>query len=149
MIGRIWNTPPISGALWMKRCLLIAAGYNVAFGLWAVFLPSMAFDLVGMARPNYPELWQCIGMIVGVYGLGYGLAAMDPMRHWPIVLVGFLGKIFGPIGFVQALVKGSLPLSFGGILITNDLIWWIPFGMILSQAMRSSRPAQPAQDRVA
>lgn len=140
MIGRIWNSPPVSGALWMKRCLLIAAVYNVAFGIWAISLPSMAFDLVGMARPNYPELWQCIGMIVGVYGLGYGIAAMDPMRHWPIVLVGFLGKIFGPIGFVQALVKGSLPLAFGGILITNDLIWWIPFGAILSQALRTSQP---------
>ena len=94
----------------MKQCLLIAAVYNVVFGVWAIFLPSSAFDLVGMARPNYPELWQCIGMIVGVYGLGYAIAAFDPLRHWPIVLVGFLGKIFGPIGFVQALVKGSLPL---------------------------------------
>jgi hypothetical protein len=47
------------------------------------------------------------------------------------VLVGFLGKIFGPIGFAQALLKGSLPPSFGVILLSNDLIWWIPFGLIL------------------
>lgn len=139
MFAKLWNERPASGKLWMKRCLIVAAVYNVAFGLWAIFLPSSAFDLAGMVRPNYPELWQCIGMIVGVYGLGYGIATMDPLRHWPIVLVGFLGKIFGPVGFLQALVKGSLPLSFGGILITNDLIWWLPFGWILAEAYRSER----------
>lgn len=136
MFERLWKTQPLSGRLWMKRCLLLAAIYNMAFGVWAIFLPSSAFDLVGMARPNYPELWQCIGMIVGVYGLGYGIAAFDPLRHWPIVLVGFLGKIFGPIGFLQALIKGSLPVVFGGILLTNDLIWWLPFGAILLAAWR-------------
>jgi len=25
--------------------------------------------------PVYPELWQCICMILGVYGIGYGIAA--------------------------------------------------------------------------
>lgn len=141
MIARLWNAPPASGSLWMKRCLLVAAVYNIAFGLWAIFLPNMAFDLVGMARPNYLELWQCIGMIVGVYGLGYGIAAFDPLRHWPIVLVGFLGKVFGPIGFVKALVTGTLPIAFGAINITNDLIWWIPFGAILAAAWKHSHEA--------
>ena len=38
--------------------------------------------------PRYPQIWQCVGMIVGVYGVGYLVAASDPLRHWPIVLVG-------------------------------------------------------------
>ena len=45
-------------------------------------------------------------MIVGVYGVGYATAALDPSRHWPVVLVGLLGKIFGPIGFLSAVVGG-------------------------------------------
>jgi hypothetical protein len=116
--------------------LWCAAVYNVCFGAWAILFPGAVFELAGMARPNYPELWQCIGMIVGVYGIGYAIAAEDPLRHWPIVLVGFLGKVFGPIGFAQALWKGALPARFGWILVTNDLIWWVPFGMILAAAWR-------------
>ena len=27
--------------------------------------------LAGMERPVYPMIWQCMGMIVGVYGVGY------------------------------------------------------------------------------
>ena len=64
--------------------------------------PLSGVRVVGMEPPNYPELWQCIGMIVGVYGIGYLAAAADPLGHWPITLVGFLGKMFGPIGFAGA-----------------------------------------------
>jgi small multidrug resistance pump len=74
------------------------------------------------------------GMIVGVYGVGYAIAAFNPLRHWPIVLVGFMGKVFGPIGFAKALLTGALPLKFGAILLTNDLIWWVPFGALLWKA---------------
>ena len=65
-------------------------------------------------------------------------AALNPLRHWPIVLVGLLGKLFGPIGFVDAaLIKGTFPVQFGWTIITNDLIWWIPFAVILLAAWRA------------
>ena len=73
-------------------------------------------------------------MIVGVYGVGYWVAAKNYIRHWPIVLVGFLGKIFGPIGFAGALYQGIFPPLFGINIIFNDLIWWIPFYLMLKEA---------------
>ena len=55
-----------------------------------------------------------MGMIVGVYGIGYLIAARDPRTHWPIVLVGLLGKVFGPIGFVALLaVLYALVIRYG------------------------------------
>jgi hypothetical protein len=131
----------------MKGWLLAAAAYNLVFGLWAVVFPGALFTWAGMDMPNYPELWQCIGMIVGVYGIGYAIAAGDPYRHWPIVLVGFLGKVFGPIGFAQALWQGSLPLKFGAILLSNDLLWWIPFALILRGAYRENAQARRQSHR--
>ena len=125
----------------MTVILWIAAGYNVLWGAWAVLFPLAAFSLVGMAPPNYPQFWQCIGMIVGVYGVGYGCAARDPYRHWPIVLVGLLGKVFGPLGFLMAVLKGELHWTFGYLLLSNDLIWWIPFGLILLGTIQSYRRA--------
>lgn len=84
-------------------------------------------------------------MIVGVYGVGYGIAARDPFRHWPIVLVGLLGKIFGPIGFVGAVTSGRFPLAMGWTIVTNDLIWWLPFGVILRAAFLSNQ-ATPGRE---
>jgi len=118
----------------MRNVLLAAGVYNVLWGAWAVLFPGAIFNWLEMPQPNYPQFWQCIGMIVGVYGIGYAIAAFDPARHWPIVLVGFLGKVFGPLGMVQALWTGKLPWGFALNCVTNDLIWWVPFFLILKYA---------------
>ena len=121
--------------------VLVAAGvYNLVWGGFVVAFPGAIWGWIGAEPPRYPELWQCIGMIVGVYGLGYLAAARDPLRHWPIVLVGFLGKVLGPIGFFDAVVlRDVFPLSFGVTIVTNDLIWWVPFALILWAAFRASQ----------
>lgn len=48
-------------------------------------------------------------MIVGVYGVGYLFAASD-----------------------------QFPWSMGMTILTNDLLWWIPFSMILWHAVRAA-----------
>lgn len=123
----------------MRATLIAAAAYNLVWGAFVVLFPFAAFDLMGIDRPNYPGIWQCVGMIVGVYGVGYACAAAAPLRHWPIVLVGLLGKVFGPIGFVAAAARGELPWAFGVTIVTNDLIWWAPFALILHAAWKAGR----------
>jgi hypothetical protein len=121
----------------MAVCLVVAGAYNLLWGAATVLFPNWLFRLTGMEAPNYPFIWQCVGMIVGVYGIGYLAAATDPVRHWPIVLVGFLGKVFGPIGYLLGVVRGEVPPAFGVTLPTNDLVWWVPFALILLHAARS------------
>jgi len=58
------------------------------------------------------------------------------VRHWPIVLVGLLGKVFGPIGFIKAWMDGRFESDFAWVILANDLIWWIPFSLILINAAR-------------
>jgi len=128
-----------SSPAWARQWLWAAGIYNLFWGTLTIAFPHLLFDLTGTARLNYPEIWQCVGMIVGVYGIGYILAARDSRTHWPIVLVGLLGKIFGPIGFVGALLRGTFPPLFGLTILTNDLIWWIPFAMILRDAAKFHR----------
>ena len=116
----------------MSIVLLLAALYNLVWGAWVVLFPNHFFDLVGMERPSQPAIWQCVGMIVGVYGVGYACAATAPLRHWPITLVGLLGKVLGPIGFVTGRSsKAPSTPAFGWTIPTNDLLWWIPFALIL------------------
>ena len=131
--GLAESTPPA----WARKWLIAAGIYNLVWGALVVLFPLVWFDLAGMEAPRYPQLWQCVGMIVGVYGIGYLVAARDPWRHWPIVLVGLLGKIFGPIGFAQAVIEGAFPPAFGLTILTNDLLWWIPFSMMLWGAAKS------------
>lgn len=121
---------------WMRWVLIAAGVYNLAWGAAVIAAPLALFQWAGMEPPRYPQIWQCVGMIVGVYGIGYLVAARSPYRHWPIVLVGLLGKVLGPIGFLQAVMSGALPWAWGATILTNDLIWWIPFASILYGAFR-------------
>ncbi|RYD79488.1 MAG: alkyl hydroperoxide reductase [Verrucomicrobiaceae bacterium] len=131
----------MSGVLW-------AAGiYNLLWGAFVVLFPQLPFQWAGMAPINYPEIWQCVGMIVGVYGVGYIIAARDPFRHWPIIFVGLLGKVLGPIGMADAIFRGRLPLEAGWTCVTNDLIWWGPFIVILYRAYMSQRSSRSMKPR--
>lgn len=122
---------------WKYYVLWIAGIYNLLWGAVVIVAPNLFFNLSGMPLPTYPMIWQCVGMIVGVYGVGYIVAAYNPNKHWAITLVGFLGKIFGPIGFLWYLIQGAFPLEFALTILFNDLIWWIPFGKILIDAWKS------------
>ncbi|MFT4515657.1 MAG: small multidrug resistance pump [Planctomycetota bacterium] len=122
---------------WAKRWLAAAAIYNLVWGAFIVLSPGTLFEWCQMEQPRYVPIWQCVGMIVGVYGVGYAIAASNPIRHWPLVLVGLLGKVFGPIGFIEAAWTGQIPLQFGWTILTNDLLWWPAFGRILWIAWRA------------
>ncbi len=133
--------PEATAPRWMSRTLLVAAFYNILWGGFVVLAPNVAFAWIGLEPPRYPEIWQCLGMVVGVYGVGYALAARAPYRYWPLVLVGLLGKLLGPVGFAWAAARGRLPWEAGWTILTNDLVWWIPFALILRGAAREHRSA--------
>ena len=119
---------------WTKVILYLAGMYNIIWGIIVVTFPIELFEIAGMKQPNYPELFQCIGMMIAVFGVAYLAAAPNPLRHWPIVLAGLLGRILGPIGFIYSAVKGTFTWIAGITIITNDLIWLLPFSLILYKA---------------
>jgi hypothetical protein len=109
----------------------LAAIYNIAFGFWTCLRPQSFFEWLQMVPPNYPSIWSCLGMVVGLYGLLYGYAALRLDRAFPIILIGLLGKILGPIGWVMTVHSGEWPLQTFPLVLFNDLIWWVPFGLFL------------------
>jgi hypothetical protein len=109
-----------------------AALYNLLWGVAVVLFPTVPFKLVGIPLEKVGDIgvlfWQCIGMFVGVFAIGYWLAARDPERYAGFILIGCLGKIFGPIGFLYGwLWLGHMPGQVGLTILTNDLLWWPAF----------------------
>ena len=122
----------------MRWWLLAAGIYNVAWGGAVVLMPGWTLGLLGASGLPAAgiSIWQCLGMVIGVYGVGYLAASLDPLRHWPIVLVGLMGKVLGPVGFAWCALRGEIPWAFGATIPTNDLVWWIPFTLMLAAAWR-------------
>src|SRR5262245_27463093 len=121
-----------------RSWLHAAALYNLAWGSGNLLFPNVFFDLAGLDRPRDPVLWQVVSMFVLAYAPAYWWAARHPWRHRHLVVIGLLGKILGPIGYVWAVWSGRLPPAFGWTILTNDLIWWPAFGMFVRDAARGS-----------
>src|SRR5262245_56806983 len=122
-------TGPFADRLF-RIAFAVAGIYNLAFGLWAGFWPLAFFQRFEIAPPRYPGIWECLGMVVGVYGLLYLHAAWKLETAWPIIAVGLLGKVLGPIGMAMS-IGDDWPRRLGMLCIYNDLIWRLPFGLFL------------------
>ena len=117
-----------------------AAAYNLAFGMVAVSRPSLFFDTFQMEPPRYPAIWQCLGMVIGLYGIGYGYAAARLDRARPFIAIGLAGKVLGPIGWVATVNAGEWPLRTLPLIVFDDFIWWLPFTLFLLEDTRWAQP---------
>ena len=113
-----------------------AAAYNLVWGLLVLLFPRRSMRLLGLPEATPTPLWQVVGMFVLVYAPGYWWVARRPARHRQFVLIGLLGKVLGPLGFLWSLRGGTLPRAFGWTILTNDLLWWPAFGGYLRLAAR-------------
>ena len=113
---------------------IIAGIYNLCWGAYAGIDPQGFFRMAGMAPTPYPQIFACLGMVIGVYGLLYWEVARVPERGWLIAAIGLLGKVLGPIGMVWMVGTGHWPPGALWLCAFNDFIWWIPFGLYLWDA---------------
>lgn len=111
-----------------------AALYNIAWGAYAAFDPQWLFRLARLPPMQHPQIFACLGMLIGVYGLLYAEVARRPERGFPIAAVGLLGKLLGPAGLAVLIACGQWPIETLALCITNDLIWWVPFAIYLRDA---------------
>jgi len=125
--------------MWVVRTLVYAGVYNVVWAMIAVFFPSFTFQLLGLASPSYPALWQTIGMTVGVMGVGYLLASLAPYRHWLVVFLGMLASVLGPLGFLVCAARGEFPWLTGVLLVSSAVVWWVPFAKVLLHVAAAHR----------
>ncbi|HZN62090.1 MAG TPA: hypothetical protein VFC90_06760 [Planctomycetota bacterium] len=115
---------------------VLAALYNLAFALWTAAWPLSFFRIFGLAPTNHPAIWQCLGMVIGVYGAGYAWAAFRPERGKPIIALGLAGKLLGPIGWVAIVASGEWPVRTITLILFNDVVWWLPFSLFLLEGTR-------------
>jgi len=122
------------------RAVFFAAGlYNIAWGAFTALDPGWFFRFAGMSPLNHPEIYACVGMVVGLYGVGYLEVARAPERGFALAAIGLAGKILGPVGMFLQVATGAWPPAAALLCITNDLVWWLPFVLYLRDAYPSYR----------
>lgn len=131
---------------WMGRALFLAGLFYCAFAVFSACWPHLWFDWAGLQRPNFPMLWRGVGMVSGAFGIGFLIASRSPIRHWAIVLIGWLKMSLAITGFLGAAVLGELPMTAAMFAIIDDLVWWLPFAMILWAALQAHAGRPPLRE---
>jgi hypothetical protein len=114
------------------RAVFRAAGlYNLGWGIYTALDPQWLFRFARMAPTNYPEIFACLAMVIGLYGILYFEVARRPEEGFSIAAVGLAGKVLGPIGLALLIARGLWPWRAAVLCLTNDFIWWVPFALYL------------------
>ncbi len=130
---------------WMRKILVAAGIYYLAFAVWAICWPHMWFDWIGLARPNHPLMWQGVGLVLGVLGACLLLAAKDPIEHWLIVLIAFGKSACGAVGFGMAMFQHEIPLSSAWMTMAPEVVLLAPLGAILYASLRAHTGVPPTR----
>jgi hypothetical protein len=119
--------PSLPRRRWHRGVFVAAGIYNVAWGIYAAIDPQWLFRFAGMPLDNHPQIFACLGMVIGLYGILYFEIARAPERGWLLASVGLGGKVLGPIGLLALIWKGTWPPAASVLCVTNDFIWWLPY----------------------
>lgn len=126
---------------WAQAVFWGAGCYNIVWGVAVSLFPSALLHWFN--TPNVTGLavlfFQSVGMMIMVVGLANLCAAHNPLRYWPLIVAGFLGRVLGPPGFLLAAKQGLLAWDFGWTIVTNDLLW-LPFFSALLWLVVKKRP---------
>ena len=137
------NPKPLKS--WMHLLLKFAGGYNLIAGLSMILFYHEGFKLMGIPKPEFSLPIQLVGLLVGLFGIGYLMVDRAPVQNRNVLLLGFLSKLLGPMLAIGYVVKGDLPLSMIPVLFFADTIYLIPFWMIYRKASQLGRQSQLAE----
>jgi hypothetical protein len=137
----------------MRWLLRFVGCYNLLAGLAMLVFYHEGFRLLGIAKPNLMLPVQLVGILVGLFGVGYLLVANNPLENRNLLMLGFWSKALGSVLGVGYVVLGKLPPVFVVVLFFADIMYLPPFAVILNRlygiARRQKRPGRAYSARAA
>ena len=116
---------------WMRRLLYFVGGYNLLAGLTMMVFYHECFKFIGVPKPHLMLPVQLVGILVGLFGVGYFMVARDPLQNRNLLVLGFWSKALGSSLGIGYVLLGKLPPVFLVILFFADIMYLPPFWVIM------------------
>ena len=126
-------------AKWMNVLLRFVAVFNVLAGLFMLFLYHETYKIIGMDEPKLSFPIQLVGILVGLFGVGYYLVAKNPVENRNMLMLGFWSKFLGSCLATFYVVRGDLPPRFVAVYFFADIIYLPPFYLIMRRLYALAR----------
>lgn len=122
----------------------LAALNNLAIGSVMLAGADQAAVRIGVTGPAASYIVGFAGLVIAIFGVGYGLVALNPLRNRDLVVMGALGKAVTVLFTSLHAMAGHIPQNVY-LLGMTDLIWALIFCVFLQQTRKaaSTAPAPP------
>ncbi|MES1213358.1 MAG: hypothetical protein ABUL64_02120 [Singulisphaera sp.] len=116
---------------WMRCLLCFVGGYNILAGIGMMVFYHEGFRFLDVPKPELMLPLQLVGVMVGLFGVGYWMVAWNPVENRNVLTLGFFSKFLGSILGIAYVAVGKLPLLFLPILFFADIVYLVPFLVIM------------------
>ena len=117
--------------IWAKPLLQFAGMFNILAGLSMICFYHEGYKLLGISKPELIMPVQVMGILVSLFGVGYLIVASNPVENRNILVLGFLSKAISSLLALYYVAVGPLTLSFVPVLFFADIIYLLPFYVII------------------
>ena len=113
-------------SLWMTVLLRFAGVFNLLAGTGMIVFYHEGFKMLGVQKPDLALPVQVMGILVGLFGVGYLLVAANPVENRNILMLGFLSKAISSVAATLVCVPAGGPSAAalvcrGGVLFRHYL----------------------------
>jgi hypothetical protein len=123
----------------MRYLLRFVAVYNVLAGIGMLIFYHEGYKMLGVVKPSLNLPIQLVGVLVGLFGVGYWLVANNPVENRNVLMLGFWSKALGSVLGLYYVILGKLPLLFLPVLFFADIVYLLPFAVIMHRLYRLAR----------
>jgi hypothetical protein len=131
-------------ARWMKFVLRFVALFNIGAGLFMLIGYHETYEIIGMPKPERSFPIQLVGILVGLFGVGYYLVAKNPVENRNVLALGFWSKFLGSCLGTGYVLMGKLPPHFVAVYFFADVIYLPPFYLIMRRLYALARERDAA-----
>jgi len=126
----------------MRYLLRFAGIFNLLAGASMICLYHEGYKLLGVPKPQLVLPVQVMGILVGLFGVGYLLVAATPVENRNILMLGFWSKALSSTAAMYYVIVGKLPWSFVPVLFLSDVVY-LPFFYVIFRRLDRMAAQQP------
>jgi hypothetical protein len=118
----------------MRYLLRFAGTFNLLVGMSMICLYHEGYKILGVPKPALILPVQMMGILVGLFGVGYHLVAANPVENRNLLMLGFWSKALCSAAAMYYVIVGKLPWGFLPVLFFSDVIY-LPFFYVILQRL--------------
>ena len=110
---------------------ILAACYNLTFGIWICVSPESLFGLANTDVPLSEGWSKILGVMIAGFSPIYVYAAIRIKQARTVIMLGLLSKIAPTFIVLFCIYYAGWSFELFKLIFFNDIIWWMPFYLFL------------------